>query len=222
MLIVCQAGSVIGASTYVVITIVIVDYIFAIRVLAFWTQFRKLEVFLKCLIAAEGLLRIVIIIKEEVERNSKTFASDIIPGMTICVEAASQFRQSWIVTLVDWVFVFCVGLTLTALVIYKAAEFWRLSAGFRGFHLVRVIVRDQGVYYFLVVCCGILSIINHTLPLTKPLAQATLGGMGNASIILLSLLGSRLVFNLKEAAEIGVNEGTNYRHNATTSEMNFT
>ena len=41
------------------------------------------------------------------------------------------------------------GLLLLILAIYKATEYWKTSTGFNGFHLVRVIVQDQLLYYLL-------------------------------------------------------------------------
>ena len=41
------------------------------------------------------------------------------------------------------------GTLLMTLAIYKAAEYWRLSSGFKGFLLVRVIIQDQILYYGL-------------------------------------------------------------------------
>lgn len=42
------------------------------------------------------------------------------------------------------------GLIMMALVLYQATDFWRVSRGFKGFTLAKVIVRDQVIYY--VVC----------------------------------------------------------------------
>lgn len=41
------------------------------------------------------------------------------------------------------------GVILTALAIYKAADFWRLSSGFKGLNLVKVLVVDQAIYFVL-------------------------------------------------------------------------
>ena len=79
----------------------------------------------------------------------------------------------------------------------------------------------RGFWFSRVVSCGILSILNHVLPLTDLYTVATLAGLGNASIVLLSLLGGRLIYNLKEAAEIGVHEGTTYRQEERLSDMEF-
>ena len=41
------------------------------------------------------------------------------------------------------------GLILMVLVLYKSAEYWKMSAGFKGFKLVKVLVRDQAMYFVL-------------------------------------------------------------------------
>ena len=39
------------------------------------------------------------------------------------------------------------GVILMALALYKAAEYWRMSAGFKGFTLVKVLIYDQILYF---------------------------------------------------------------------------
>ena len=39
------------------------------------------------------------------------------------------------------------GLLLMVLAIYKAAEYWKMSSGFEGFELVKVIIKDQVLYF---------------------------------------------------------------------------
>ena len=41
------------------------------------------------------------------------------------------------------------GTILLVLALYKAAEYWQLSSGFKGFHLVLVLIRDQVLYFGL-------------------------------------------------------------------------
>lgn len=41
------------------------------------------------------------------------------------------------------------GVILMVLAIYKAAEFWRLSSGFKGLNLVKVLIVDQIIYFVL-------------------------------------------------------------------------
>ena len=43
------------------------------------------------------------------------------------------------------------GLILMALATHKAAEFWRMSVGFKGFTLITVLIRDQVIYFSLCV-----------------------------------------------------------------------
>lgn len=41
------------------------------------------------------------------------------------------------------------GVILMALALYKAVEYWRMSRGFKGFTLVKVLIVDQVMYFAL-------------------------------------------------------------------------
>ena len=41
------------------------------------------------------------------------------------------------------------GTILMVLALYKAAEYWKISAGFKGFTLVKILIRDQAIYFML-------------------------------------------------------------------------
>ena len=41
------------------------------------------------------------------------------------------------------------GFGLLCLMLYKAIEFWKLSARFNGLSLVRILIQDQVLYYAL-------------------------------------------------------------------------
>ena len=43
------------------------------------------------------------------------------------------------------------GTLLMALALYKAAEYWRMSTGFKGFTLVKVLIVDQILYFAMCV-----------------------------------------------------------------------
>ena len=60
---------------------------------------------------------------------------------------------------------------------------------------------------FSVLVCSITEIIQFRS--TSALEANVLQAIGNPSF--LCILGSRLLFNLKEAAELGLNKGTNFR-----------
>lgn len=124
------------------------------------------------------------------------------------------------------------ALLILAMTVYKAKEFWDMD-GFHGSRLVFVLIRDQAMYFILCVRCpshalieyaniffrmifvAIFAILGDQINLTNMAAEHTLASLGNPTI--LSILGSRIFFNLREAAEHGVNVGTNwssYSHSA--------
>ena len=73
---------------------------------------------------------------------------------------------------------------------------------------------------FRVVACCLINIIDFKLGVANAFVANVLGALGNPE--LLTILGSRMLFNLKEAAELGVHEGTNVRISTRTmSDINF-
>lgn len=129
------------------------------------------------------------------------------------------------------------GAILMVIALYKAAEYWRLSAGFKGFTLVKVLIKDQVLYFMLqvmshgfpssyihpfhsVILCSMFAILGFRLTIPNIILADILSSLGNPSF--LSLLGSRMLVNLKEAGERGQNEGTNYRPpTITMSDIDF-
>lgn len=41
------------------------------------------------------------------------------------------------------------GVILMALALYRAAEYWRMSIGLKGFTLVKALIMDQVMYFSL-------------------------------------------------------------------------
>ena len=72
--------------------------------------------------------------------------------------------------------------------------------------------------YSVIFCCT-LKIIQSQILVTNPFVSTLLTSIGSSA--LLSVLGSHLLINLKEAGELGVNGGTNYR-SRTVSDIDFT
>ena len=60
-----------------------------------------------------------------------------------------------------------------------------------------------------IVACCIFGIVQFRIQVSNDFVSNVLTALGNAA--LLTILGSRMLFNLKEAGELGVNEGTNVR-----------
>ncbi|EJC99480.1 uncharacterized protein FOMMEDRAFT_160538 [Fomitiporia mediterranea MF3/22] len=117
------------------------------------------------------------------------------------LEAAAKFGifiyGTWVQhSIVDWTIPMVYGLILMLLAVYRAAEFWKMEAGLKGLELVKVLIRDQMIYFLLILLQRV------------------------GSLSFLSILGSRLFFHMKEAGKLGVNEGTSYRMK-TLSNMEF-
>ncbi|EJC99535.1 uncharacterized protein FOMMEDRAFT_160601 [Fomitiporia mediterranea MF3/22] len=111
--------------------------------------------------------------------------------------------------IIDWTIPMVYGFALMLLALYKAAEYWKMSTRFRGFKLVEILIRDQIIYFLLAIMCCIFNLLYPKLDVENVILASILGQVGNPSF--LCILGSRLLFNLKEAGKLGVNEGTNYR-----------
>lgn len=127
------------------------------------------------------------------------------------------------------------GVILMALAIYKAAEFWSMSSGFKGLDLVKVLVVDQVIYFVLLVyslsiwqdlttcnraiSCCVLNLIEYKLIVSNAFLECLLESLGSPS--LLCVLGSIVLFNLKEAGEQGLNQGTSFRVSSVGT-MEFT
>ncbi|KAI5116821.1 hypothetical protein M0805_002879 [Coniferiporia weirii] len=86
-------------------------------------------------------------------------------------------------------------LILLVLSVRKGAEFWRLTAGLKGFKLMHVLIRDQVVYFALVLACGVANVIL----IYVDEGVLTAGGIfTNATAP--CILGSRILVNLRDAA----------------------
>lgn len=124
-------------------------------------------------------------------------------------------------------------LTLMTLAIRKAAKIWKENAGADGFDLVKILIRDQAVYFvayvndhnrrdlsdepnFRVIFVGIFQAASFA-NLSVGLSIA-FNYIGNPN--LLSIPGSRLLLNMRQAGERSVNPGTSCRP-ATMSGMEF-
>lgn len=100
-----------------------------------------------------------------------------------------------------------------------------------------ILVQDQGLYFFLwvvslflaavfadlvsrVIMCSVFNILNGEFFATTSFeVSAVFEALGSPT--LLCILGSRMLFNLKEAAEHGVNTGTNWSSYSHTTTIGF-
>lgn len=121
------------------------------------------------------------------------------------------------------------------LALHKAAAMWRESSGLGGMGLLKVLIRDQAIYflawvstssqylsdlihYIRVIFVSVLQIIDDVFD-QSTLVALIFSFVGNPT--LLSLLGARLLLNMKEAGEKGLNQGTSCGSKSTVSEVDF-
>ncbi|KAL5476988.1 hypothetical protein ACEPAI_3174 [Sanghuangporus weigelae] len=180
---------------------VIIDYILAIRVLALYDQNRKMRICLMSLLGAEALLGLATLIYSVWKEQSTAFS--ITGKFSVC---ALGSNPSFLMNLTSNLIPMVYGLLLLVLAIYKAIEFWKLSPGFKDFRLVRVLVKDQVLYYGSVMLICILKIADLPLTDSSPFVSEIMEVAGNT--IFLSVLGGQLLINLKEAGQDGVSDRT--------------
>ncbi|KAL5476994.1 hypothetical protein ACEPAI_3180 [Sanghuangporus weigelae] len=196
------------------VTIILIDYILLIRVLALFHQNKRLSIVLKVLLGLEACIGLSILIYGGLIDG--VAVGSPVEGMTICVINRNPPR-TWF--MVSWLALMAYGMILLVLALYKAAEFWKLSSGFKGFHLVRILIEDQVIYYGFVIFCSVCQIVSYVLVEISPLTADVLNAAGSPT--LLCILGSQMLIDLKEAGERGANVGTNYTPANSVSEIDF-
>ncbi|EJD07103.1 uncharacterized protein FOMMEDRAFT_152461 [Fomitiporia mediterranea MF3/22] len=197
------------------ITVILIDCILQIRVLALYEQNRHLSICLKGLLVLETSIALGFTIYDNFFEDF--IVVHIAQGIQIC---GKNRPPSSLALSIVWGGFLIYGMILLCLALFKAAEYWRISSNFKGFHLVRVLVEDQVIYYGFVIFCCILRITANQTKNVNSIVVYILDSIENPT--LLCILGNRLLINLKEAGEFGQNEGTNYwLRTAGTSDIEF-
>ncbi|EJC99668.1 uncharacterized protein FOMMEDRAFT_160095 [Fomitiporia mediterranea MF3/22] len=186
--------------------------ILVIRILALYSRDRRLATFLKALLAVEAASKLTLMIYNTYTQRITIGA--IGDGRIFCT---CHQGTPYVWGILNWIIPLSFGSLLMILAVYKAAEFWKMSAGLTGFSLVKVLIQDQLIYYALVISCCVFDILQFS-DFAESWTADLFAALG--SPIFLCILGSRLLFNLKEAGERGLNEGTSYRPK-DVSEMEF-
>ena len=130
------------------------------------------------------------------------------------------------------------GLLLMSLALYKATTLWKAQPGMNTTRLIKVLVRDQVIYFlayvFLPKKCsaGSVNPVMLSVILISALEIMEKFNAGSSALFahilvvltnppLLSVLGARLLFNMKEAGAKGLNEGTSCGSKSTISDIEF-
>ncbi|THH05849.1 hypothetical protein EW145_g4504 [Phellinidium pouzarii] len=183
-------------------TVLVIDYILLMRVVALYSGNRKLARCLRLLFGLEAAFDLGVLM------NGRLYGRLIIGGLAKGVTACTSSRSpSSVWPPLSWAFPLAYGLILMGLALYKAAVFWKESAGLSGLILVKILIQDQAIYFIMVIFCTVAQITSDITELSTFLSNL-LEIIGSPT--LLCILGSRLLIHMKEAGERGVNEGTSY------------
>ncbi|KAH8109814.1 hypothetical protein DFH11DRAFT_1809663, partial [Phellopilus nigrolimitatus] len=179
-------------------TILLIDYILLMRVLALYQQDKRLAACLRTLFGLEAAFGLGILIYSTI--YEEIVVGELAKGVLFCGENRIPTKV-W--GTLSWAAPMLYALILMCLALYKAAEHWRETAGFSQFTLVKVLIQDQAIYFIMVIFVSIMEIVSDQLYIPNALLSAILNCMGSPS--LLCVLGSHLLVHLKEAGERGAN-----------------
>ncbi|KAI5119221.1 hypothetical protein M0805_007732 [Coniferiporia weirii] len=195
-------------------TIILIDYILLMRVLALWSGAKKLAICLKAFFAVDFAFMLGIWITIVTMEKPIVGAVD---GFAFC---GSDSALPPLFESLYWAAPLFFELILMILALYKAASLWRESAGFEGIGLAKVLIYDQAIYFVIVMMCGIGNITFSIADLGSPTAAVNIVEQIVSSTTIPCIIGCRLLVHLNEAAERGSNGGTSYKVQ-TVSDMQF-
>ncbi|KAH8109389.1 hypothetical protein DFH11DRAFT_1515635 [Phellopilus nigrolimitatus] len=188
--------------------IITIDYILLMRVSALYHQNKKFAACLRTIFVLEAALGLAALIYTIIYAKSK---QNIYCRVYSLLNNCSSFCMETCRRAVLMVY----AIILMVLALYKAAQYWRESAGFSQFNLLTVLIQDQAIYFILVIFCSIMGIVSYQVYTQSPLLANVLSVLVYPR--LLCVLGSHLLIHLKEAGERRANGGTSYRMEATSS-----
>ncbi|KAH8109188.1 hypothetical protein DFH11DRAFT_1515907, partial [Phellopilus nigrolimitatus] len=194
-------------------TILLIDYILLMRVLALYQQDKRLAACLRALFGLEAAFGLGILIYSIIYEGNVVLK--LAKDVTVCGVNKSP-PKVW--GALSWAAPLLYAIILMVLALYKAAEHWRETAGFSQFTLVKVLIQDQAIYFIMVIFCSVMEIMAIQLFIPNAVLADLLTTLGSPS--LLCVLGSHLLVHLKEAGERGANGGTSYRMK-TMSNIDF-
>ncbi|KAH8103749.1 hypothetical protein DFH11DRAFT_1520399, partial [Phellopilus nigrolimitatus] len=174
---------------------------------------RKLAICLRCLLALEAAFMMGILIYGHL--HEKATLGGLENGAT--VQDETSLPLVW--QTLFWAAPVAYELLLISLALYKAIDFWKTSAGFRGFTLVNMLIQDQAIYFILIVTISIINVADYQI---TNAVLATFVDTVITSSSIFSVLGCWLLFHLKEAGGRGIDYGVGYSLGARSmSNMRF-
>ncbi|EJC98942.1 uncharacterized protein FOMMEDRAFT_161150 [Fomitiporia mediterranea MF3/22] len=197
-----------------ILTLVLIDYIMMVRVIALYSlskrhatqclattngltvpsEDKKLAVFLKALLCIEVGLKTSIIVYLISYQDTTVFT--LAEDAKVCGAARIP---SWRLSMVDWVVQVAYGFLLMVLATYRTVEYWGTTRGYARFSLVKVIIRDQIIYFALVIIISVFNVVKLKIATSNFITSVVISCLGNPSF--LCIIGSHILFNLREACD---------------------
>ncbi|KAL5514174.1 hypothetical protein ACEPAG_2262 [Sanghuangporus baumii] len=170
--------------------IVMIDCILLMRVLALCPGDKKLARFLMALFAAESIASFGLLLHIEIIYHPGNIH---VLNRVYCGIRGHFDKQSatgyWILPLIF-------EIVLLGVAVHKSITYWGSFKELGRFKLASILLRDQIIYFIIVMACSVGSITVYWIDDSN--FQAVVSGFANASLP--CVLGSHLLFNLKEAA----------------------
>ncbi|KAI5116273.1 hypothetical protein M0805_002619 [Coniferiporia weirii] len=174
------------------IGILAVDVILLIRVIALYERSQKLTVCLSSLFVVEAAVMLWCLVRIQLDIG---IGISIGSAVGNAAECGITLDIPQLMFVLYWIPPTVFELVLLMLSVRKCAEFWRETAGLKGFKLMHVLIRDQVVYFALVLACGVANVI-----LIYVDEGVTSAGAIFTNATVPCILGSRILINLREAA----------------------
>ncbi|KAL5478872.1 hypothetical protein ACEPAI_2149 [Sanghuangporus weigelae] len=186
------------------LVVICIEYALFLRARALYSlevKDKKIARYAMILFVIEAAATFGIVINETImlEAIAKGIA-----GFSYCASGTpSKVEWSFL-----WIIVLSYQIMMTSLCVYKATRLHR-TLGLRGVHLVKVVVRNQLTYLSIIIICSIFNLIGEFDLNLPAVGQAFYLTIGSKSVF--SLVGSRMLIHLKQAAEETPGEGGSLR-----------
>ncbi|KAL5506950.1 hypothetical protein ACEPAH_6406 [Sanghuangporus vaninii] len=135
------------------ISLVAVNYILMLRVLALYSQDKRLAICLKTILISAAAFEFVVIIRIILLEHLRIVV--LIGNVTFC---GSNSNAQALGGVSAWLILALYGIVLTVLALYKALQYRKMQRGSRASMLVTVLLRDQAAFCVLVIICSLLNI----------------------------------------------------------------
>ncbi|KAI5117041.1 hypothetical protein M0805_000116 [Coniferiporia weirii] len=176
------------------IGILAIDAILLIRVIALYERSQKLTVCLSSLFVAEAAAMLWFTVRIRLDISIGISIGNPLSGIGDVTGCGVTLDIPQLMAVLYWIPPTVFELILLVLSVRKGAEFWRVTAGLKGFKLMHVLIRDQVVYFALVLACSVANVI-----LIYVDERVAIAGAIFTNVTAPCILGSRILINLREA-----------------------